>query len=92
MTDSNSSTKKRLRIGDVLVQSGIITSKDVDDALSYSREMNLKLGQAVVALGLASEADICIALGQQLLAGDKERQGRGGGTVSADAEQDDCRP
>ena len=66
MTDSNSSTKKRLRIGDVLVQSGIITSKDVDDALSYSREMNLKLGQAVVALGLASEADICIALGQQL--------------------------
>ena len=65
MPEDNSS-RKRLRIGDVLVQSGIITSSDVEEALNYSKEMNLKLGQAVVALGLATEADICTALGQQL--------------------------
>ena len=65
MPEDNSS-RKRLRIGDVLVQSGIITSTDVEEALNYSKEMNLKLGQAVVALGLATEADICTALGQQL--------------------------
>lgn len=63
MTDNN---RKRIRIGDVLVESGIITNSDVEKALGYSREMNVKLGQAVVSLGLASEADICIALGRQL--------------------------
>lgn len=57
---------KRLRIGDVLVQSGILTGSDIDRALDYSKEYNTKLGQAIVALGLATEADICNALGQQL--------------------------
>ncbi|MGN1394753.1 MAG: GspE/PulE family protein [Succinivibrionaceae bacterium] len=63
MTDN---TRKRLRIGDVLIQSGIVTDNDIKKALEYSREMNMKLGQAIVALHLASEADICGALGQQL--------------------------
>lgn len=62
----DNSVRKRLRIGDVLVQSGIITEEDVKKALDYSKEMNIKLGQSVVALRLASEADICTALGQQL--------------------------
>src|SRR5574344_199657 len=63
---TENSSRKRIRIGDVLVQSGIITADDVERALAYSKEMNTKLGQSVVALGLASEADICTALGQQL--------------------------
>ncbi len=63
MTDSS---RKRLRIGDVLVQSGIVTNNDIEQALEYSKQMNLKLGKAIVALGLATESDICIALGQQL--------------------------
>lgn len=63
---TENSSRKRLRIGDVLVQSGIIAESDVEKALTYSKEMNTKLGQSVVALGLASEADICTALGQQL--------------------------
>ncbi len=63
MTDNG---QRRLRIGDVLVESGIITNSDLEKALNYSREMNLKLGQAVIGLGLATEADICVALGRQL--------------------------
>ena len=63
MTDNS---RKRIRIGDVLVESGVIKDTDVQKALAYSKEMNVKLGQAVVGLGLASEADICNALGQQL--------------------------
>lgn len=61
-----SENKKRLRIGDVLVQSGIITATDVEKALDYSKQTNTKLGQAIVALGLATEGDICEALGKQL--------------------------
>lgn len=57
---------KRLRIGDVLVQSGIITENDLSSALDYSKTNNVKIGQAVVALNFATEADICKALGQQL--------------------------
>lgn len=63
MSENN---RKRLRIGDVLVQSGIITDLDIEKALEFSKQSNTKLGQAVVALGLASEADICEALGKQL--------------------------
>lgn len=49
----------------MLVQSGVVSPEDVEEALRYSRETNVKLGQAIVALGLASEADICTALGRQ---------------------------
>ena len=62
MTDNS---RKRIRIGDVLVESGVIKDTDVQKALAYSKEMNVKLGQAVVGLGLASEADICNALGDR---------------------------
>ena len=65
MTESKPQ-QKRLRIGDVLVQSGVITDEDVTKALAYSRAHSMKLGQAVVAMKLASESDICKALGQQL--------------------------
>lgn len=66
MTENAKPQQKRLRIGDVLVQSGVITEDDVTKALAYSRAHSMKLGQAVVAMKLASEGDICKALGQQL--------------------------
>ncbi len=66
MTENEKPQQKRLRIGDVLVQSGVITEDDVTKALAYSRAHSMKLGQAVVAMKLASEGDICKALGQQL--------------------------
>lgn len=60
------SDNKRLRIGDVLVQSGIITNDELLQALDYSKENNVKIGKAVVSLNFATESDICEALGQQL--------------------------
>ena len=60
------SDNKRLRIGDVLVQSGIITNDELLQALDYSKENNVKIGKAVVSLNFATESDICDALGKQL--------------------------
>lgn len=60
------SDNKRLRIGDALVQSGIITNDELLQALDYSKENNVKIGKAVVSLNFATESDICEALGQQL--------------------------
>jgi len=54
------------KIGEVLVASGKLTSRDLDRALSAQVEMGDLLGRALVRLGLVSEIDLVVALSKQL--------------------------
>ncbi|MHB8920973.1 MAG: type II secretion system ATPase GspE [Halothiobacillus sp.] len=54
------------KIGEILVESGKLTARDLDRALSAQIEMGDLLGRALVRLGLVSETDLVAALSAQL--------------------------
>ncbi|MGH8894520.1 MAG: GspE/PulE family protein, partial [Actinomycetes bacterium] len=59
----------RSRLGDVLVAAGVITDVGLADALESQRSVigaRRRLGHVLVDLGLASERQIAVALGEQL--------------------------
>lgn len=56
----------RPRIGDLLVQAGKLSARDLDRAVSAQQEMGGMLGRVLVRLGLVSEADVSGALSVQL--------------------------
>ena len=63
--------KETVRLGDLLVQLGIITQEDLQKALEKQREYrfqgeDLKLGELLIELGLVREKDILEALSTQL--------------------------
>ncbi len=45
--------KKRRRIGEILTEWGIVTAAGVEEALAHARQEGLRIGEALVALGLA---------------------------------------
>jgi len=55
----------RSPLGDLLVEKGLIRPADLDDAIAYKTERNLRLGQALVALNLVTEADLAAAMRSQ---------------------------
>lgn len=56
----------RPRLGDVLVQAGKLTPRDLERALSAQQELGDMLGRVLVQLGLVSEQDVLQALSAQL--------------------------
>ena len=52
----------RPRIGDLLVQAGKLSARDLERALSAQQEMGSMLGRVLVRLGLVSDADVAQAL------------------------------
>jgi type IV pilus assembly protein PilB len=54
------------RLGEFLVESGLISEEDLTKALSEQRTKRGKLGDVIVALGLATESEIAQALAIQL--------------------------
>ena len=63
--------RHNVRLGDLLVQLGVISEKDLELALQKQKEyrakgIDLKLGEILIELGLASEKDILEALSTQL--------------------------
>ncbi len=58
--------KQQQKIGQQLVASGKVSSRDIDRALVAQEEMGGYLGQVLVSLGLISEIDLLTALGEQL--------------------------
>ncbi len=54
------------KIGELLVEQGKISERDVERALLGQAEMGGMFGQVLVKLGLVSELDVATALGQQL--------------------------
>jgi type IV pilus assembly protein PilB len=56
----------RKRLGEFLVETGLLNEADLTRALSEQRSRRGKLGEMIVALGLATETDISQALSIQL--------------------------
>ena len=58
--------KGKKRIGDILVEEGILTEEQLEEALKAAKAENKKIGEAITDLGFASERDIAEALSSQL--------------------------
>ncbi|MGE5339027.1 MAG: hypothetical protein ACM3PU_14455, partial [Gemmatimonadota bacterium] len=58
--------RPRLRLGDMLVAQGVLTSAQLTAALSEQRRSGRRLGRILIDDGIASEATIARALAQQL--------------------------
>jgi len=57
--------KQRQRLGEILVKWGVVTQSGVDEALEHARAEGLRIGEALIALGLADEEDVTKALATQ---------------------------
>ena len=53
---------KSLRIGDMLVEQGIITEEDVDKAIGIQKEKSIPFGEVLLELGLINERILLINL------------------------------
>ena len=58
--------KGKKRIGDILVEEGILTEDQLEEALKAAKAENKKIGEAITDLGFATEQDIAEALSSQL--------------------------
>lgn len=58
--------QKKIRLGDLLVQSKVITQEQLNRALEKQKGRNMKLGEILVDEGIISEDDIATALCRQL--------------------------
>ena len=58
--------RKKLRLGDVLINSGTIIPEQLEDALNAQKGTGKKLGQVLVEKGYVNEDDIATALSSQL--------------------------
>jgi len=54
------------RLGDMLVQEGLITPEELEEALRYQVIYGGKLGTNLIEMGLADEGDISLALSRKL--------------------------
>ena len=62
----NVATNKRIRLGDLLVQKGLITEEQLMRALKEQRQRGTKLGETLISLGYVSERAIVKILCDQL--------------------------
>lgn len=59
--------KTNLRIGEVLMERGYITSDQMDKALAYQKEhRDKRVGQILIELGFVTESQVLEALAQRL--------------------------
>jgi MSHA biogenesis protein MshE len=57
---------KKIRLGDLLIQEGLITAQQLDDAIESQRKSGLKLGQILVEQGVLTEDALLSGLAKQL--------------------------
>ena len=57
--------RKKKRLGEILVEWGVVTIAGVEEALQHARREGLRIGEALVSLGLAGEEDVTKALATQ---------------------------
>ncbi|MBF0546421.1 MAG: Flp pilus assembly complex ATPase component TadA [Candidatus Riflebacteria bacterium] len=53
------------KIGDVLVEAGLITAKKLEQGLAVSAKQNIRLGEALIDMGYISEDELLSALSKQ---------------------------
>ena len=59
-------TRKKLRIGDVLIRHGIINEEQLNLALEAQKGTKMKLGEALIEIGVVTDEQIAKALSEQL--------------------------
>ncbi|MGD2168276.1 MAG: ATPase, T2SS/T4P/T4SS family, partial [Gammaproteobacteria bacterium] len=59
-------TRKRIRLGDILLEKKLISEAQLQDALAEQRTTGRKLGRALVDIGAVSETDLHRALAEYL--------------------------
>jgi type IV pilus assembly protein PilB len=57
--------KQQKKLGEILVDWGIISQKEVAKALEHGKAKNMRIGEALVDLNLCSESNVYKALAQQ---------------------------
>ena len=55
-----------IRIGDALINSGVITEQQLKEALEYAKKKGQKLGEALIDMSIISETDLLVSLSEQL--------------------------
>ncbi|UCH19610.1 MAG: Flp pilus assembly complex ATPase component TadA [Deltaproteobacteria bacterium] len=58
--------KAKKRLGEILIEGGLITVEQLEKALPYQKKTNLKLGQFLVREGIVSESQIVDMVSSQL--------------------------
>lgn len=58
--------RKRIRLGDMLVESGVITSEQLENALDKQKKSRKRLGELLVDEGIITEEEIAQTLSRQL--------------------------
>ena len=58
--------RNKKRLGDLLVDAGVITEDQLKEALKKQREMGSRLGQVLIDLGMTDEEEVCQAMHTQL--------------------------
>ena len=59
-------TIKRKRLGEILLDGGLISQQQLEEALNRQKGLNMKLGEALIHLGYIKEDDILLTMKQQL--------------------------
>ncbi len=57
---------KRKKFGDILVEGGLITATQLHQALAHGKERDIKLGEALLALGFVNEMAVARTVAKQL--------------------------
>ena len=57
---------KYLRLGELLIKEGLITSGQLEKAISVQRQESGRLGEVLIKLGIVKEDQIVAVLGKQL--------------------------
>ncbi len=57
---------KRQKFGDILVEGGLITATQLQQALSHGKERDIKLGEALRALGFVNEVAVARTIAKQI--------------------------
>ncbi len=65
-TPAQTSSRKKIRIGDLLVEHNVITQQQLETALKEQRKLGRKLGQTLIALGFINEDSLLNFLAKQL--------------------------
>ena len=63
---STQTKRKKIRLGDLLVQHRMISEQQLEDALAEQRKSGYKLGRVLIQLGFLTEEELMRFLGRQL--------------------------
>ena len=57
--------KQQKKLGEILIDWGVLTQKDMVKALEQAKQKNQRIGEALLALNMCSESNVYKALAQQ---------------------------